>query len=68
MSRLFNILSQSLSVITASNVAVFVEDHVLANRIIVGIGIVQAIVSVIAHAYNPDGTKAEAAYIKPEKP
>lgn len=60
MKSLFNKVFQSVAL--AGNVFVQYSDFIppkVKAPVAVGIGVAQTIVGIIAHFYNPDGTKAQ---------
>jgi len=63
MKRWFNVLIQILGVSASSSVPEFTKDPIIASAIIGVITATQGLVGVLAHKYNPDGTKAEAPYL-----
>lgn len=65
MKRWINIVAQiALGLGQVANIAApLLDEHEKAGAAVL-IGMLQLVVSVIAHEYNPDGTDARTAYTK----
>lgn len=60
MKRNIHIVGQLAAIFGQFLVPVFIPQH--AEKAHAVIGFIQAVMGVVAHAYNPDGTPAEVAY------
>ncbi len=67
MTRLFNFFAQLLGFGAQVVIPTFVTNPTSVGKFAAGIAIAQGVVAVIAHSYNPDGTKATLPY-QPDQP
>lgn len=64
MNKWWNILAQLMGFTMQSVIPTFVTNSGSQEKAAAIVAATQGVVAVIAHYYNPDGTKATTAYVK----
>lgn len=62
MKKWIQSLIQISALMTVGVVGVFVEDPATAAKVVFAISLFQAVLGIVAHNFNPDGTPAESAW------